>query len=100
MSHILRRPFIVDDPANLNDGRKAIFVTRLATPKPGVIAMQGRPVGSRATPRTWVASDYDIANLIYAYTVGYRGMLFVHPPDGDLWPAVAARIQTELRRKR
>lgn len=95
MSHILRRPFITDDPANLNDGRKAIFVSRLATPQPGVIAMQGRPVGSRATPRTWVANEYDIANLVYAYAVGYRGMLFLHPPTGDIWTALAAKVEAE-----
>jgi hypothetical protein len=95
VSHVLRRPFITDDPANLNDGRKAIFVSRLAWPKPDVLAIQGRPVGSRATARTWPATEHDVANLLYAYVVGYRGMLFLHPPDGDIWTALAARIEKE-----
>ena len=61
--------------------------------------MQGRPVGSRATPRTWTASEFDIANLLYAYAVGYRGMLFLpHTDTTDIWAALAARIEKERSR--
>jgi len=97
MSYVLRRPFITDDPANLNDGRKNIFVTRLATPKPGVVAIQGKPsVRSAAAPRTWVASEFDIANLIFAHVVGYRGMLFLpHATPTDIWGHLARKIETE-----
>lgn len=98
MSHVLRRPFIVDDPNNLHNGG-SIFVSRLATPKPGVIAMQGRPPGSRGTiPRTWQASEFDIANLLYTYTAGYRGMLHIFPVDGDIWGPLRAKIDKEAHK--
>ena len=98
MTHKLRLPFISDDPANLNDGRKGIFVSRLASIGPGVFGMQGRPVGSQdSAPRTWRASEYDIANLLYAYAVGYRGMLHL-PCQGDVWAELAAKINNDGRR--
>lgn len=96
MTHILRLPFITENPKKL-DANQSILVRRLCFVKPGVLGVQGRPVGSVARPVTWEAGEHDIANLLYTYTVGYRGMLHL-PGLQDIWTELAAKIDNDRRR--
>lgn len=96
MTHILRRPFLTDDPKNLNTP-STIFVTRLATPGPGMLELQGRPLGTpHAAVRTWAPSDYDIAQLFWAMIMGYRGIPFMQY-SGDAWADLRKKIDSERK---
>lgn len=92
MSHRLTLPFLTEDPGNL-EANRVIFVSRIALAD-GVLHMQGRPVGSKAKPLSWPARDIDIANMFYAYTVGYRGQLHL-PGLQNVWTELAAKIARE-----
>lgn len=94
MTFRLRLPFLTEDR---NDMTRTILVRRLAQIEPGRLEVQGFPVGSKAKrPSVWRASGFDIANMLYARTVGYRGKLHLSVrSEDDIWAALALKIEKE-----
>lgn len=93
MSHKLLRPWVTDHPTQLHTGA-SILVSKVAVPEPGKILLQGRPVGTGALPVTWEAKDYDIAEMLFARIIGYRGIPFMHY-SGDAWADLRKKINSE-----
>jgi len=100
MSHVLRRPWLDENPKDLN---KQVLVERLALDERGRVVFLGREVlsdGTKGKVHAWPATAHSIASMLYALAVGYRGMFWARSPrsEPELWAELASRIAEERER--
>ena len=100
MTHRLRLPFITENPADLNGRNNLLMVARIATPEPGRLLLQGRTVGAvEGKVHSFAPTEHHIAEMLYTYTVGYRGALHLFTQGDQLWADLAAKIEKDGRRR-